>query len=204
MDALHPDREKAEAMVQQVFQQSYAARLKTFYPFLLGIKGPDGEYRAIAGIRPGSQPLFAEHYLDDPVEDLLAVPRKDVVEVGNLATHGSGEIRWIIAAVTAFLHGAGFRRVLFTITPLLRNSFRRMGLPLHHLADARQECLPKNMAEDWGAYYDSEPVVCYGRIAIGYHSFRKTACSSEQLRHAWKTALRLGETADSRLREEKP
>ncbi len=203
MDAGHPDRGRAEAMVQQVFEQTYAAKLRSFYPFLLGIMGSGGEFLAVAGIRPGNLPLFAEHYLDGSVEELLDVPRDEIVEVGNLATRRSGEIRWIIAAVTAFLHGAGFSRVLFTITPLLRNSFRRMGLPLHHLAHARRECLPEEMAGDWGAYYESEPEVCYGQIAIGYRSFRESLCSTEPLRLTWEKALLLGETAGRRLREDK-
>lgn len=204
MDASHPDRARAETMVQEVFQRSYGAQLRSFYPFLLGIKGPDGEYRAIAGIRPGTQPLFAEHYLDGSAGELLGVARKSIVEVGNLATRRNGEIRWIIAAVTAFLHGAGFTRVLLTITPLLRNSFKRMGLPLKHLADARQECLPPAQAEGWGAYYDCGPQVCYGRIAIGYHAFRKRVDAQSSLRLAWENALRLGEVQGRRVREYKP
>ncbi len=202
LDASHPDRDKAEAMVRRVFQQSYGARLSAFYPWMLGIRGKDGEFRAIAGIRTGSQRFFAEHYLPDRVEKLLGVPREEVVEVGNLATRKSGEIRWIIAAVTAFLQGAGFSRVLITITPLLRNSFRRMGLPLEHLADARQESLPAELAGDWGAYYDCNPEVCVGKIAIGYHAFRKNICSSEQLRQAWEQALVLGETRGPCLRDQ--
>ena len=201
MDASHPHRGKAEAMVQQVFEQSYGARLSTFYPCMLGIRGRDGEYRAIAGIRSGRHDFFAEHYLPGRVEQLLGVPREDVVEVGNLATRKSGEIRWIIAAVTAFLYGAGFSRVLITITPLLRNSFRRMGLPLDHLADARRELLPAELSRDWGAYYDCGPEVCVGKISVGYRAFRENICSSEQLRQAWEQALALGEAHGCRLRE---
>ena len=202
MDASHPDRGKAEGMVQRVFEQSYGARLSAFYPWMLGIRGKDGEYRAIAGIRCGSQRFFAEHYLPDRVEKLLGVPRRDVVEVGNLATCKSGEIRWIIAAVTAFLHGAGFSRVLITITPLLRNSFRRMGLPLEHLVDARRDLLPVELARDWGAYYDCSPEVCVGKISIGYHAFQENICSSVRLRQAWEKALILGETHGRCLRNQ--
>jgi hypothetical protein len=203
MDAGHPDRAQAEAMVQEVFKASYGARLRSFYPFLLGIKGADGEYRAVAGIRPGSHPMFAEHYLDRPPEELLGVPRENIVEIGNLATRRNGEIRWIIAAVTAFLHGVGFTRVLMTITPLLRNSFKRMGLPLSYLADARQESLPADQAGDWGAYYDCSPQVCYGHIAIGYQAFRKRVDAQASLRLAWENALNLGQTQGRALREHK-
>ncbi len=201
MDAAHPHRARAEAMVRRVFEQSYGARLSAFYPWMLGIRGKDGEYRAIAGIRSGSHRFFAEHYLPDRVEKLLGVPREEVVEVGNLATRKSGEIRWIIAAVTAFLHGAGFSRVLITITPLLRNSFRRMGLPLKYLADARQASLPAELAQDWGAYYECGPQVCVGKIVVGYHAFRESLCSSDQLRQTWEKALVLGETHGCHLRD---
>ncbi len=187
-------------MVRQAFEQSHGARLSAFYPFMLGIRDRGGEYRAVAGIRSGAEDLFAEHYLSDRVEKLLGVSRQEVVEVGNLASCRSGEIRWVIAAVTAFLQGAGFSRVIITLTPLLRNSFRRMGLPLVRLAPARQERLPAGMAGDWGEYYECRPEVCMGRIAVGYRAFREHICSSDSLRPLWEQALVLGEAHGRRLR----
>ena len=62
--------------------------------------------------------------------DAYGVPREAMVEIGNLATVGVGRICWIIVALAVFLQGAGFSQVPFTIMPLLRNSFVRMGLPL--------------------------------------------------------------------------
>ena len=48
MDLLHPRRGNAEDFVQDVFFNAYRARLDAFYPLLVSIAYPDGEYAAVA------------------------------------------------------------------------------------------------------------------------------------------------------------
>ncbi|WP_457666655.1 thermostable hemolysin [Thiolapillus sp.] len=201
MDRSHPRRPEAEKLVQRVFLDAYGARLTTFYPYLLAIHDAQGGYQAVAGLRPGGGPLFCEHYLPQKAETLLHVPREVMVEIGNLATSGAGRIRWIIVALTAFLHGAGFSQVLFTITPLLRNSFARMGLPLTHLAAAEVECLPTDMARDWGAYYDCNPSVYAGYVPAGYEALGKVAAAHRVLENIWRHAFAAGQNASGMLRQ---
>ncbi|WP_419617614.1 thermostable hemolysin, partial [Thiolapillus sp.] len=177
MDRSHPGRQEAEKLVQRVFLDAYGARLTAFYPYLLAIHDAEGGYQAVAGLRPGGHTLFCEHYLPQRAEMLLGVPREAMVEIGNLATAGAGRIRWIIVALTAFLQGAGFS----TITPLLRNSFVRMGLPLTYLSSAEEECLPGDMAHDWGAYYDCNPSVYAGYVPAGYEALGKVAAAHRLL-----------------------
>lgn len=174
MDLLHPRRVHAEAFVQSVFRQAYGAQLQTFYPLLMSILFPGGEYAAVAGVRPaGSKALFSEHYLDEPVECILGVDRHKIVEIGNLAPASAGQARWLICTLTAFLGGAGFTHVVFTAVPKLKNAFTRMGLPLTKLADASAARLPPEQAVIWGSYYESRPAVYSGDIRIGEHAFGK-------------------------------
>ena len=172
MDLLHPRRRAAEAFVQDVFYKAYQARLDSFYPLLVGIEYPDGEYAAVAGVRPaGGDMLFSEHYLEEPVDTLLNVERRKIVEIGNLAPASAGQARWLICTMTEFLTGAGFTHVVFTAVPRLQFAFRRMGLPLTRLADARQEQLPGDLEAEWGSYYNSNPAVYYGDIRVGHNAF---------------------------------
>lgn len=201
MSRQHPHRREAEKLVQTVFLETYGARVSTFYPYLLAIHDAEGHYQAVAGLRPGNQPLFCEHYLPQRVEKLLVSPRGSMVEIGNLASAGPGHIRWIIAALTAFLRGAGFVQVLFTITPLLRNSFSRMGLPLTHLAPARADCLPPGLVENWGAYYDCKPSVYAGYIPVGYEALSGVARSNAILDSIWSDAFAAGQEAGRLLGE---
>ncbi len=200
MDSRHPHRQDVEKLVQDVFLDAYGARLTSFYPYLLAIWDADGGYQAVAGLRPGNHHLFCEHYLGDSPENLLGVPRENMVEIGNLASVGPGRIRWIIMALTAFLQGAEFTQVLFTITPLLRNSFSRMGLPLKQLASARAECLPPGLAQNWGAYYDCSPAVYAGYIPVGYEALSMAVRSNALLENIWSRAFAAGREASHLLK----
>lgn len=174
-----PGRERLEFFVQAVFQQAYQARVHSFYPILLSLTRPDGDFAAVAGVRPAlGEPLFAEHYLDDPIETVATtvlqqrVVRTQVVEVGNLAPAGAGQARWLIAVLTAYLYHAGFDWVTFTAVPALYNAFSRMGLPLTVLAEADPRRLSPAGPDEWGTYYQAGPLVCIGDIRRGYRDVR--------------------------------
>lgn len=168
-----PGREQVETFIQRVFDQSYGAQLSAFYPTLLSFRH-DGILRAAVGVRPArGGETFAEHYLHDQVESLIAnrweqaVSREAVAEVGNLALVGPGEARWVIAAVTTFLHARGYRWVLFTAVRPLVNAFQRLGLSPVQLTEADPARLSDG-GRAWGRYYDERPVVCVGDILSGY------------------------------------
>jgi len=194
MEPLHPRRINAEAFVQAVFFKAYRARLNTFYPLLVSIANPDGEYAAVAGVRPaGGETLFSEHYLDEPIERLLGTERRRIVEIGNLASASAGQARWLISTLTAFLTGAGFTRVVFTAVPRMHNAFTRMGLPLAKHADALRERLPDAQQGNWGAYYESRPAVYSGDIRVGDRAFRHVLEKSLYLDDIYRRALAAGQ-----------
>jgi len=203
MDPVHPQRGFAEAFVSAVFSKAYGARLEAFYPLLLGLTLDDGDYAAVAGIRPaGATALFSEHYLDQPVEHVLSTQRAGIVEIGNLAPASAGQARWLICTLSAFLMGAGFSHVVFTSVPKLRNAFSRMGLPLIRLADARRECLPPEQQAVWGSYYDSRPAVYAGDITAGTPALLVLMATDPELlrlsrraRAAGRAFTRVGRTA---------
>src|SRR5210317_153922 len=79
VDPVDPRRHDTEVFVREVFLKAYRAKLDTFYPLLVSINYPDGEYAAVAGVRPaGSEALFSEHYLDKPVDQILGVERQKI------------------------------------------------------------------------------------------------------------------------------
>lgn len=195
LDPAHPRRHHAEDFVRDVFFNAYRARLDAFYPLLVSIADPDGEYAAVAGVRPaGGEALFSEHYLDEPVEKILNVERQKIVEIGNLAPASAGQARWLICTLTAFLTGAGFTHVVFTAVPRLQNAFRRMGLPLTKHADARQEQLPERQAADWGSYYECKPAVFSGDIHIGHSAFSNIRETAPDLYPISRLAFDAGQT----------
>lgn len=166
-------RAQVEAFVADIYRRHYGARLRSFLPDLLAFRDGNGSLQAVVGLRRGgAEPLFVEQYLDAPAEAVVSahagrqINRRLVVEVGNLAVSIPGDIRPLVAHLTALLHEAGLRWVLFTATRQLRNTFARIGLTTVELAEARADRL-RDDASDWGSYYAVQPRVVLGDLAAG-------------------------------------
>jgi len=196
-----PRRVFLETMVAAVFRKAYGASIESFYPELLGFSGGEGLH-AVVGYRGNTaQPLFSEQYLDAPAEQVMShhlqqnVLRRQVVEVGNLALGRPGQVRWVIAATTVFLHAAGYRWVLFTAVRKLFNAFQRLGMHPVSLAVADPSRLQDGGAQ-WGNYYGANPIVCAGNISAGLRQIdSQLAPHQPQLQALLNAARQLGSCA---------
>lgn len=164
----------AEHFIRQCFALHHGARIRQFMPTLLTLETADGELQGAVGLRRAEHnPLFLERYLDVPIEKMLrdrtgcAPARAEIVEVGNLAATGSGAARLLIVALTDLLIAMGQRWVAFTGTPLLLNSFQRLGLTPCPLGLADPARMGSDLP-DWGTYYASHPQVMAGEIFGGH------------------------------------
>lgn len=192
----HPDRPAVERFIHVLFRRSYGADIRSFYPQLL-VFSAEARVRAAVGYRCGhGQPLFAEQYLDVPAEQAIRavcgepVERARIVEVGNLALATPGQARWLIAAVTLYLHAAGYRWVLFTAVRPLINAFQRLGLNPLPLAPADPARLG-TAARNWGSYYAGGPLVCAGDIAAGQRKLSGSVSSRQPLLQALLEQVRV-------------
>lgn len=167
-------RAAVQDFIRERFAAHYQASVRHFMPCLFGLEADDGSLHGAVGCRSAAtQPLFLEHYLDEPIEDRIAtragttVDRADVVEVGNLAARGAGLSRLLIVALTRLLATEGVRWAGFTGTPALINSFRRLGIVLHGLAPADPRRLGVDREQwraEWGTYYDAGPQVMVAEV----------------------------------------
>ncbi len=163
-------RPAMETFVADRFAEAWGARVTQFLPLLLGMQCL-GHYTAVAGIRPAAQgPLFLERYLDTSVEAILSaavqedVPRRAIAEIGNLVAGQRGASHLLFLVLTAALHRAGYRWIVFTATHPLRNNLTRLGYPVLKLATAARDRLEPAALAEWGSYYDSEPWVMAGTL----------------------------------------
>jgi hypothetical protein len=158
------------AFIRRRFLQAYGAEPVLRVPGLLALTTAQGSLLAAVGIRNAHQErLFLEDYLSTPVEMVLPVPgqdRSDIAEIAHLAGVEAGVSRYLFASLSLWLHKGGFRWVVCTGTDQLRNSFHRLGIPTHVMADADPARLADGGA-GWGRYYEHQPVVMAIRVADG-------------------------------------
>lgn len=184
-DANDPDRDAVQAFIARVFARRFGARVQQFAPQLVSLRERDsGRIVAAAGYRPASQgPLFLEHYLDAPIEHLLAqqagetVSRQGIVEVGQLAAERAGEGRRLILLLGQHLAAQPVEWVTSTLTQELRQLFVRLGVTPLALGHAHPLALGPQ-AQAWGSYYDHHPVVLAGRLQAALRLIRQRSTPS--------------------------
>ena len=195
-----PDRRGAlEAFVAQRFFEVYGARIHAYLPRLFGAQDRRGALTAVFGLRGADQGrLFLEQYLDAPIETLVATrfgrhaDRREIAEVGNLAGVSPGALRSLIPTLTQRLHDEGYRFVAFTGSARLCNGFSRLGLPLRVVAPAPPGRLPETERILWGRYYDHQPSVMLGDVALGVELLRALADRPAELRAQLAPLARVG------------
>lgn len=166
-----PGRVAAEQLIEQRYAQCYGARIPVHYPNLIAVHAADGSALAAAGVRDAADgALFLESYLDEPVETALArqgagdVPRRAIVEIGNLASRSRTASVRLFHRVAEHLKQMEYRYAVVTATRALRDLIGDLGLTVFDIAPA----LPDRLADrgrSWGQYYACAPRVIGGEIA---------------------------------------
>ncbi|HFF5999778.1 thermostable hemolysin [uncultured Stenotrophomonas sp.] len=179
----HPLRGQVQSFIADTYRQRFDAEVRDFMPQLLAYRDTQGALVAAVGLRHAdSGPLFVEHYLDAPVEAVLAQhlssePRRaQIAEVGHFAASTAGIARELIVQLAWVLRAADVDWVMFVATQQLRNAFVRLHLAPIELMPARAECMGDS-AGDWGRYYESQPRVMCGDIREGIAFLGGKACS---------------------------
>jgi len=170
---LHRPGDDSRAGVEQfiagVYRDHFDARLTQFMPVL--VSGHGGALHAAAGYRDGTETLFVEQYLPQPIEAMLAaatgraVDRSRIVEVGQFASRRPGAGRRLIDALARHLVAAGYRWAVITATAELRRLLARRRLLALPLGAADPHCLG-TAARQWGSYYRHAPKVIAGDLLV--------------------------------------
>jgi hypothetical protein len=163
-DADSSQRNELESYITRCFEQAYNARINDFAPLLLELRCA-GSASGAAGIRFASKaPLFLEHYLDVPVEQVASqvagqpILRNEIVEMCNLAALRPGACQLINIVLAAALHAAGFCYAGFAGTAQLERIVRKQHFAVTAIAVADPARLGAD-ADQWGSYYDTSPNV---------------------------------------------
>lgn len=188
-------RAETETFLAARYQRYYQAKLTSFMPNLLCLKDENQKIIAALGFKiADEQPLFLENYLPDQIENCLTQAtgltqqRNGIVEVGSLAAISAGGNRWLIIALTAFLKGEGADWVVFTAQRALLNSFKNLGIAITELNEAKPDLLSAKQRLAWGRYYDSRPIVSFGRVEDGFEVLQQSILQQQALQ-TWQSLI---------------
>jgi len=165
----HPQRSSLEGFIQQGFAERYQAQVQRFMPYLLGV-GTSDSWQAVLGVRfAATEPLFTEHYLSQPVEQLLcergfSASRQDIAEIGHLLAVNRQALMQLFVLMAQGLHQLGSKYLVFAATREVQLLLRRHGIELTELLLADPSCLGEQ-ANAWGSYYQTQPMVCVLQLA---------------------------------------
>ncbi|MBT3329897.1 MAG: hypothetical protein HOK21_24285 [Rhodospirillaceae bacterium] len=165
---------QAETLIGDVFTREYGATVDHLPDRILVVLGVDDELLCAAGLRDSASGIFSECYLDVPAETAIEgrvgqpVRREQILELTALAAARPGAMAALLQGFASLGLEAGYRWGLFTATKRLRRMARRIGIDLIELSEARRDRISD--PENWGSYYDQQPVVCAveGKSAQGH------------------------------------
>jgi len=165
------ERLRVEKFIETQFAKSYDASITQHYPTLMSVQDDQGNILAALGFRPAqNEPLFLEQYIDTSIESSLSesfekeISRKEVVEIGSLASTTSGASIFLFIALNAWLDQQGYKMATITATRRLKRFFTMLNLDFIQLEHADPDRLPGH-GKDWGTYYDTCPRILAGSIS---------------------------------------
>jgi hypothetical protein len=172
------ERESVESYIRARFAARHSARIVHFLPNLIALGNGERYCGAVGLAAASSGPLFAETYLDAPVEQVIAqatgeaVSRADILEIGNLVSTWKGSSLLLFVFLTEVIGRLGHRWVLFTATREVESLLARLKYCPVAIADANPARLPDGGAS-WGRYYRQMPRVMFGDVPPALAAARK-------------------------------
>ncbi len=159
-------RAEVEAFIHEVFKRAYGANVTHFMPTLIALRDQGGVLMAAFGMRDASTgPLFLEHYLDAPIEQVISnglgqnIQRHEITEIGNLAVANPRNAGILIAHVIQQSLDMGVKWCVATAHHSLQNGLIKGGRDVYPLALADKSRLSVEEQAQWGTYYENQPQV---------------------------------------------
>ncbi len=162
-----PERSAVETYIHDRFANVHHAEVQHFLPNIISLRC-GGDYTAAVGLAPASTgKVFAEQYLDAPVEKVISeklgmnIARDQIVEIGNLVSTWKGSSLLLFIVIGEVMERLGYHYVMFTGTREVKALLSRLRYSPIVLADANPAVLPDGGAS-WGSYYTNQPQVMFG------------------------------------------
>lgn len=163
-------RGPVEERIRQGYGLHFGACITGFMPRFASYAHRSGATGVIGVRRAANDRLFLERYLARPIERTIRdatgrpVSRKAIAELGQFVVDDPLIAADFFRDLVPFLIGQEFDWVSFTGTHKIRAILRRIGF--NGLPVARGDrSVATDSGDDWGSYYENEPVVIVGKLA---------------------------------------
>lgn len=163
-------RTELESRIRAGFGQHFQACIEGFMPQLAVYRHASGA-EGVIGIRDAAaDTLFLESYLDRPIDMAVSqyagygVQRGEIAEVGQFVISDRETVADFFRDLVPFLKSQGYDWVCFTGTNRIRALLSRIGFEGRPIATAIRERVTAS-GDDWGSYYDHDPVVIVGKLS---------------------------------------
>lgn len=168
------DRTRVEDFIKNIYSNSYGADINIEYPVLMSVRNEEDKILAALGFRYAKdETLFLEQYTGKPIEKIIHCERKQIVEIGNLASAGQGASIFLFAALASYLNNKNISYATVTGTDFLHHYLKKIGLNPRKICDAKIASL-EHGGQKWGTYYNSHPRVLMGSVEAGIERLKKT------------------------------
>lgn len=165
-----PGPHAAFGLIEDHYRHAFGAAILPTYRHYRAVGAPSA---ALGYTRAGdwAGQLFLERYLDASAEIVAAahlgrpVARAGIVEIGHFVSRTPIAMIDLWGDVARALAPAA-EIAMATLTKPLREAMVRVGVPFTVLAPATAD-RAGDTGQDWGRYYDFDPMVCMGSIAEG-------------------------------------
>ena len=157
-------RDDALKHIEETYRRAFSAEMRLRPPRLAVTLARDGQIACAAAIRCHDEGFFSQHYLRDPISDVLSrqaglcVAARDILEVGGLACASPFAAYPLLQAVFEWGRERQIGWGLFTATGEIRRLIRRARITPVMLAQANAAQVPD--PAEWGSYYEHDPWVC--------------------------------------------
>lgn len=179
VEARNRRRDPAQRFIADAYHKAFHARITSFYPSIVVLEDREEAMCGAVGARSAhDQDLFLEQYLERPVTDLISlhtqrkIDRFGVVEMGNLSVLRPAFTYLYMSLIGTWLESFGVEWLVFALTRTLRCLFRRAGVGMIEICEARSGCLGEE-ASDWGRYFDHQPVVVAMELEPALRQFNR-------------------------------
>jgi hypothetical protein len=161
-------RARCVELIREQFRSHFAAEVEDDCGRVLAFLDTKGRLVGACGVNDVPARFFSRHYVGD-VAAAVEIAFGDagpsrITELAHFCVTHPRIVCQAVPVLANLLHRGGSRYLVCTVTATLRRLFAGKHLTGKVLAPATADRLPFDLRDNWGTYYDHDPLVMAGDL----------------------------------------